>query len=144
MADITITATSVRPLPGAVVRRFDAGGTMYVGEAVYVAADGDVERADANDSLQAHVKGIVVADNDGGTAISAGDRVDVVCFGPVTGYSSLTPGLPMYVSANAGQMTQTPGDLGGGTYEGIVGANETAAIIFVNPHLVDSLGTAKS
>jgi len=144
MADITMTANLVRPLPHAVVRRFDAGGTMYVGEAVYVADDGDVERADANDSLQAIVKGIVVADNDGGTAISSGDRVDVVVFGPVAGYSSLTPGLLMYASATAGGMTQTPGDLGSGTYECVVGDNETATIIFVNPHLVSSLGTSKT
>jgi hypothetical protein len=144
MADITITATDVRPLPGALVRRFDAGGTCYAGEAVYVASDGDVERADANGSLSVIAAGIVVADNDGGTAFASGDRVDVVCFGPVAGYSSLTPGLPQYVSAEAGQMTQTPGDLGGGTYECIVGLAEQSGVIFVNPNLVSTLGTAKS
>jgi len=58
MADITIMASDVRPLPGAVVRRFTVGGTMYAGEAVCVAADGNVERADANDSLQALAKGM--------------------------------------------------------------------------------------
>jgi hypothetical protein len=144
MADITITATDVRPLPGAAVRRFDAGGTCYAGEAVYIADDGDVERADADGSLSVIAIGIVVADNDGGTAFASGDRVDVVTHGPVTGYSSLTPGLPQYVSGTAGQMTQTPADLGAGTYEAIVGMAEAASIIYVNPDLVSALGTAKS
>jgi hypothetical protein len=135
MGDITITAADVRPLPGALCRRFDAGGTVYAGEAVYMASDGDVERTDADDSLTAQAIGIVVADNDGGTVFSSGDAVDVCMFGPLTGYSSLTEGLHVFVSGTAGGMQQD--DIGGGTYEFIVGRAESETTIFVNPYAAD-------
>ena len=144
MADLTMTANLIRPLPGAVVRRMTAGDTSYAGEAVYIASDGFVDRADANGSLTAIAYGIVIADNDGGTVFAATNRVDVVVFGPVTGYSSLTPGMPVYVSATAGGMTIAPTDMGVGTYEMVVGMAESASVIFVNPYLPTTLGTAKS
>jgi hypothetical protein len=131
MADVSFTATDVRPLPQYVSRRFDAGGSIYAGQAVYIAADGDVERADADGSLTAQAIGIMVADNDGGTLAVSGDRVDVVVFGPVTGYSSLTPGLIVFASATAGGMTQDAPD--NGTFVVPVGLAYDASTIMVNP-----------
>lgn len=135
MGDISMTASDIRPLPGALCRRLDAGGTVYAGEAVYLASDGDIERADADDSLTAQVYGIAVADSDGGTAFSSGDAVDVCVMGPVTGYSSLTAGLHVFASGTAGGMQQD--DVGAGTYEFVVGRAESAATIFVNPFAAD-------
>ena len=144
MADLSVTPADVRPLPGAVTRRYTTGGTCYVGNLVYGDSSGYVQQADANGSLTAIPRGIVVADNEGGTVAASGDRVDVVVFGPVAGFSSLTPGLQVYASATTGLMTTNPEDLGAGTYEGVVGWVDAADIIFVNPYLPSTLGTAKS
>jgi len=132
MADVTVTAGDVRPLPGAFARRFDAGGTIYTGQAVYIAADGDVEQADADaGSLQAQAIGICVADNTGATIATSGDRVDVVVFGPVTGYSSMTPGLLVFASTSAGGLVQ--GTPAAGSHVVPVGIAFDASTIFVNP-----------
>ena len=134
MADISFTASDVRPLPGYVAYPggLDAGGTVYRGEAVYIDSDGDFQRADCDaGSLEAAAVGIFVAKNDGGTVITDGKHGDVVMSGPVTGYSSLTPGLHCFVSTNAGQMTQdTPA---AGSYVVSVGVAISASTIFVNP-----------
>lgn len=130
---MAFTATNIRPLPGYVSRRFDAGGTIYCGEAVYMAADGDVEKADADaGSLEANGIGIFVADVDGGTVAVDGDHVDVVMFGPVTGYSSLTPGLLQFVSTTAGALVETTPDAG--SYVVTMGRAIDANTIFINPH----------
>lgn len=129
---VSYTATDVRPLPQYISRRFDAGGSIYAGQAVYVAADGDVERADCDaGSLEAQAIGIAVADNDGGTLFTSGDRVDVVVFGPVTGYSSLTPGLLLFVSTTAGAMEATTPD--DGSHVVPVGLCIDSTTILVNP-----------
>ena len=106
MADITNAASTARPLPVYISRRFDAGGSIYAGQPVYIAADGDVEMANAGGTLTGQAIGMMVADNAGGTLATSGDRVDVVLFGPVTGFTSLTPGLTLFVSATAGGLTQ--------------------------------------
>jgi len=132
MADVTVTAGDVRPLPGFVSRRFDAGGTIYTGQSVYIAADGDVVQSDADaGSLEAQSIGIFVADNTGATIATDGDRVDVVVFGPVTGYSSMTPGALVFASTSAGGLVQGTPDAGSHVVP--VGIAFDAATIFVNP-----------
>ena len=132
MADVTVTAADVRPLNGAVVRRFDAGGTLAIGNAVYIAGDGDVEAADGSAVGTVWAIGIVVATPDGGTAVSAGERADVVVSGPVAGFSSLTPGALGYVSDTAGAIADAAG-----TKDTIMGFNETAAVFHVRVQLID-------
>ena len=132
MADITVTAGDVRALPGYVARRFDAGGTIYTGQSVYIAADGDVEQSDADaGSLQAQSIGIMVADNTGATVATSGDRVDVVVFGCVTGYSSMTPGALVFASTSAGGLVQGTPDAGSHVVP--IGWAKDANTIFVNP-----------
>jgi len=134
MADITVTAGDVRPLPGFFSRRFDAGGTIYVGQSVYIAADGDVEQSDSDaGSLQAQSIGIMVAnvDNYGGTVAVPGDHVDVVMFGPVVGYSSMTPGALVFASTSAGGLVQGTPD--SGSHVVPVGIAIDASTLFVNP-----------
>jgi len=138
--NITMTASDVRPLPGYRSVRIDAGGTIYAGEPCYIVSDGDVERTDADGSLSAMVLGVVVADNDGGTVFTDGDVVDVVYNGRVTGYSSLTPGLPVYASTLAGQMQQAETFVTG-DYITEVGIAVTATEILVNP--IRHLGPAE-
>lgn len=130
--NISVTATDVRPLPGYQSVRIDAGGSLYAGQAVYIGSDGDVVAADADGSLSAKVLGIVVADNDGGTLFTDGDVVDVVYHGRVTGYASMTPGIPVYASTLAGQMQQAE-TFASGDYVTEVGLAVDATTILVRP-----------
>lgn len=129
--EIAYTAAEIRALQdhGAIVRAFKAGGTVYVGQIVYIAADGDVELADGNGSLDiARAVGVVVASYDGETTITAGNPASVCVFGPVSGFSAMTPGQPVFVSDTIGRFSSVAG-----TVSRILGYAETAGIIFVHP-----------
>ena len=134
MADVTLTAANIRPLNGAILRRYDTGGTVTSGSAVYVAADGDVEHADGDDVDQSQARGIAISDASGSTSFAAGTRIDVVTYGPVTGYTDLTPGAAVYVSVTAGKMDQTASATAG-DFNYIIGYAESATTIFVCPQM---------
>lgn len=138
MAAITVTAADVRPpnLVQTIIRRFTAGGTVNVGDIVYVAADGDVEQADADAVGSAQAIGIIVAI--GGTSQTAGvagDEVDVCVFGPLNWGSGMTPGGVVYASPTAGAGDQTASATAG-DFNVIVGRALTATMIFINPQLI--------
>jgi len=137
MSDLTVTAADVRPLPGAVVMRFDAGGTITPGQVVYIASDGDVEAADADAAASAIVAGIVVAGPNGKTSFSAGERVDVVVLGPVTGFSGMTPGGHAFVSTTAGAVASAAPAGSSGDYVYVVGDIVAADTILVRPFTYD-------
>jgi len=133
MAAIAWTAADIRPLAGATVRRFDAGGTITIGAPVYIAGDGDVEIADGSAvGTLLGFAGLAVATPDGGTSVAAGERVDVVVHGPVAGFTSLTPGGLVFVSDTGGGL-----DTAVGTKDLLVGVAESAAVVFVRPQIVD-------
>jgi len=136
MADVTVTAADVRPLPGAVVRRYDAGGTVTAGMAVYLASDGDVEAADADGEASVRAIGIAVAGPDGKTSFASADRLDVVTLGPVTGFSSLTPGGLMYSSVTAGKLADAAATAAD-DYIWVIGYAESAANVYVAPWTYD-------
>jgi len=130
MATISFTASDVRPLPGYRSRRVESGGTIYTGEGVYVDSSGEGQSTAAAGSLTACAYGICAAVEDGGTVAADGINMDIVYSGAVTGYSSMTPGLPVFVAATAGLLTQdTPV---AGSYVYMVGIAESASIILVN------------
>ena len=135
MADITVAATDVRPpnLIQTLTRRFALGGAANIGNIVYVAADGDVEQADASAVGSAQGIGVIVAIN--GTQQTsgvAGDTVDVALFGPVVWGSGMTPGAVVYVSETAGAGDQTAPS-GGANYPYVIGRALTATMLFVDP-----------
>ncbi len=134
MADISLTAAQIRPLVanGAVLRSYKAGAALTVGQAVYLASDGDVEPADANAVASARAIGIVVESRDGETSIASGDPCTVCVFGPVSGFSGMTPGANCYVSDTAGKVADAAG-----TCSRIIGYAETAGILFVHPEQND-------
>lgn len=133
MSAISLTAASIRPLTGAVIRRYVADEALTVGQVVYVNTDGEAGIADGNVSAaKARAVGIAVESYDGETSIAAGDPVSVVVLGPVSGFSSATPGSYGYVSDTAGSL-----DTAAGTYSFIAGYFETAGIFFVNPGVDD-------
>ena len=135
MSAVAFEATEIRHLPfnGAVVRPYRAGGTITVGNLVFVATDGDVEAADGNvDAVSATAVGIAVCGLDGETAIASGDPVSVCVFGPVSGYSGMTPGDILYVSDTVGRVDTAPG-----TFDRAIGYAERAGVVFVNPQIND-------
>jgi hypothetical protein len=137
MADMSVVAKEVRPLNGAIVRRFTAGGTVAAGQAVYIAADGDVELADADDQTQVQARGIVVGVGvEGQTSAGAGQVVDVVTHGPIAlGATGLTDGGAVYISTNAGGLDQT-GPSAQGKFRFVIGWAESDSTIYVNPQVL--------
>lgn len=136
MADIAFTAAQIKPLTfnGAVLRNFTAGGTITVGHLVYVAADGHVEEADANAGTPAEQAiGIAVESYDGETTITAGNPVTVCVFGPVSGYSGMTPGDILWVSDTVGRIADAAA-----TFDRIIGRAESAGVVFVDPVLSEA------
>jgi hypothetical protein len=139
MTDISLTSANIRAMQqhGAVVRRFDAGAALTVGYGVYLASDGDVEHCDGN-AGQAIAKciGIVVESYDGETAIVAGDPASVCVFGPVEGFSGMTPGDTIYVSDTVGRVADAVG-----TMTHIVGYAQSSTCVFVDPSKSDPSST---
>ena len=133
MADIAVTAADARPLEGAVIRRGTAGGSGNVGDLVYLASDGDWEQADADALASSQARGVVVAVNSQpGTTFVAGDRLDIVRWGPVRWGASMTIAGRVYVSTTAGKGDQTA-PAAAGDYPFMVGYAEAANILFVEP-----------
>lgn len=137
MAAIEVTASLVRPLHGAVVRRFIAGAAVSVGQAVFIASDGLVEPADASAQDSAQARGIVVGVGVAGqTSASSGQAVDVVTHGPVVlGVTSLDEGDVVYVSATAGAIDQTA-PAAQGDYPYIIGWAESSGVVYVQPQMI--------
>lgn len=133
MADMAFTAVEIRPLPshGAIIVPGTAGGTITVGHVVYVASDGDWERADGNVSAAlGRAQGIAVESYDGETTINTGDPVSVVVFGPVSGFDALTAGANYYVSDTVGRLNDTVGTFDRGVGYGIELAGEVCLFVF--------------
>jgi hypothetical protein len=120
------TAKNIKPLEGAIVRRFTAGATIAAGEIVVMMADGFVDPANTAAFTGSIVAGIAL---DGA---AAGERVDVVVFGPVQCLIDATPAAFIYASDTAGEPSETVG-----TKDVIVGFAESATVLFVRPQFID-------
>lgn len=133
MADVAITLADVRPLPGAIVRRYPAAASGNVGDAIYLASGG-VTPADADVDASSRVRGIVVAVAGGSkTTYASGDNVDVVTDGPVTGYASMTRGATLYASVTTGRIADARPAGASGDFVHVVGFAENANTIYVQP-----------
>lgn len=138
MADISITAAQVRPLQGAITRRFQAASTnVAVGKAVYVKSDGKIELADADAVGTAQARGVVVGIGiDGATTAVANQVCDVVTHGPVAiGATGLTDGSNVFVSTTAGAMDQTA-PAGAGDFPYAIGWAESDGVIYIQPQMI--------
>jgi len=136
---MAVDKTKVRALQGAVLRQAVAGGTGSLGDAVYISDDTNnllptVVQADANVSATVvAARGIVVAmGREGETDFVSGDALTIATFGPVAGYSGLTPGARQYVSSTVGALTESAPS-GAGTWTWAVGYAESDGVVFVNP-----------
>jgi hypothetical protein len=120
------TAELIKPLDGAVVRRFTAGATIAAGEIVALMADGYVDPANTTDFTAACVVGIAIK------AAVSGQRVDVVTHGAVVCLLDATPGSLIYASDTAGEPSESVG-----TKDVLVGIAESATVLFVRPEFID-------
>jgi hypothetical protein len=134
MAVVTITASAVRPLNGAITRRGTAGASGSVGDAVYLDGTNGWKPADADVEAASMARGIVVAVNSfvGATAYESGDRLDIAVFGPVAMGTGMTPGGAIFVSPTAGKIDQSASAVQG-DYNFRLGWAEAADIVFVSP-----------
>lgn len=132
--EITVTTTDVRPLGGAIVRRAVAAEALALGDVVYVSSySGNlpaVSKTVGGAVATANPLGVVVAGAMANTTIASGEACDVVVFGPVAGYSSMTSGATIWVSDTAGRLSSVVG-----TKSGIVGLAESPTVALVRPGL---------
>lgn len=137
MAAITVTPDNVRPLLGAIIRRGVAGAALSVGDAVYLDTDGTYKPADRGAANTAAARGIVVSAPDGALSAAAGDAIDIVVFGPVTGFSGMTPGANVFVGS-AGALDDAAPAPASGEYKFIIGWAEDAETVVVSPYTDDA------
>lgn len=117
--------TLVRPLEGHVARRFTAGSAVAVGEIVAMAADGEVDPANTTSAgVLARPIGIAIQ------AAAAGERFDVVVFGPIVCVTGASPGAIVYGSDTAGEPSESAG-----TVTAPIGWAESATVVFVRPEI---------
>jgi adhesin HecA-like repeat protein len=139
MTAVTVTALSVRPLPGADVRQFVCGEALTLGDLVYMKSDGKVWKANGGASSTAYCIGIVVSVSTFGATVSVADEtVGVLYDGPVAGFT-LTVGNRYWVSDTAGKL-----DTATGTVEVVVGIALTTGILLVKVNPMPVGGTTIS
>jgi hypothetical protein len=119
---------------GATILNYIAGGTVNIGDCVYLDDNNQVQQAIGSASKTAHALGIVVGVTNfyAETQENAGGWVAVCVHGPVYGWVSLIDGQVIYVSKTVagGMDTAAPS---GGVYDFIVGNAVGADAIFVRP-----------
>jgi len=131
---ITVTSANVRPANAhqCVMRNFYTGGAVTVGYCPYIDASGYIQHADADaGETESRGIGIIVGSPDGETSIAASRYASVCVYGPVYGFSDMTPGAPVYVDTTAGLLTQTAPT--GGAYQRVVGWALDATTLWVSP-----------
>jgi|SRR5882724_13287821 len=128
---------------GAVILNYVAGGTVSIGDAVYLDDNNQVQQAIGSSSKAAHALGIVVGVTNfyAETSEAAGGWVAVCIHGPVFGWTGLIDGQVIYVSKTvAGGMDTTAPT--GGVYDYIMGNAIGNDTIFVRPGQTTPASTA--
>lgn len=116
--------TKIRALKGSITRPYVCGAVVTAGSPVALDSSGYVQHADGNSSDPAAdmVQGITLQ-----TTTAAGQRVDVVTYGPVHCMTGATPGAYVYISDTVALPDHTS------TSNGLIGIAESANILFVRP-----------
>ena len=116
------TAEHIKPLTGAIIRKYTSGEAIAAGEIVAMESDGYLDAADCTSAADEAI-GIALK-----AASGSGELIDVVTHGPVLCLSGATPGATIFTSTSAGEPTET--DTGNTT---AVGWAESATVLYVNP-----------
>lgn len=135
MADIAVSSlAAVKPLLQSVTKPLQCAEIVDVGEAVYLNTSGKVALADANAYLTGKVIGVIGAIGAYGKTSSVVDEmVDVVFYGPVAGWTGLTPGQELFSSVVAGAIADASPAGASGDFRYYVGWAFAADVIFVAP-----------
>lgn len=118
------TAANIKPLKGAVIRRYVAGATISPGELVHKSSDDQCDPCNTSDITLATVTGVALGIGN----IAAGETFDCVVFGPVKCLTGATPGALVYATDTAGEPGETAG-----TKVSVAGFVESATVLFVRP-----------
>ena len=119
------TAKLIKPLGGAIVRRYTSGSAIAAGECVFMASDGYIDPCNTT-SAAAESIGVAVQ-----AAVAAAERIDVVTHGPILCMSGATIGANVFNTTTAGEFSES--NAGNNT---VVGWAESAAILYVQPERV--------
>lgn len=132
MANIAFTAANIRPLLGSITKPVECGEAIGVGKPVYIKSDGKAWLADAAASVSSQARGVCTAVGAYGKLVSvAGDMIDLTTYGPIAGWSSLTPGQDLFASVTAGEIADV--EPIATNYRWIIAYALSAGTIFVNP-----------
>lgn len=140
---MTVTASQVAQLAGAIPNDANAGATVTVGNAVYIDSNGNVQNAIANVAVSSEGVGIVVGVPQAGqTTAALNERVTYVVFGLVGGFASLTPGVIYYIDpTTAGAITATA-PTGANKWAKTIGYAKSATELFVLPGIRPAISSA--
>lgn len=116
------TAANIKPLTGAIVRRYPPGAAIAAGEIVSMQSDGYVDPSDTTSATD-EASGIAIQ---AATGELVPALIDVVISGPVNCLTGATPGATVYNSATAGEPTETDS-----TNMSAVGWAESATVLVV-------------
>lgn len=135
MAAISTTAASVKIMNDneVVKTRGTVGAVITPGQPVYLDGTNGWKPADANAAASAMARGIAVSDSYGSVSFAVGQAIDIVTYGRVGGYASMTPGGNVFSSIAVGSLDQTVP--GAGDFTFAVGWAESASVLFVQPQI---------
>jgi len=136
MGAIAVTAASVKLLNehNAVTVRGTVGATITPGQDVYLDGTNGWKPADADALASSQGRGVALSDIFGSVSFAVGQAIDIVVFGRVGGFASMTPGGAVFGSVSAGAMDQTPATLND-DFNFAMGWAESASVLFVQPQI---------
>lgn len=136
MGSISVTAASVKLMnENEVIKiRGTVGATITPGQPVYLDGTNGWKPADADAAASGMARGIALSDAYGSVSFAVGQKIDIVIFGRVGGFASMTPGGNVYVSLDAGRLDQTAPP-NSGDFIFAVGWAESASVLFVQPQI---------
>jgi hypothetical protein len=117
------TPEHIKPLQGAIVRRYTAAATIHAGQLCYLNSSGLVDLA-SGAAVATTLPFIGVALQEA----AANDVLDLVVYGPVNAVTGGTPGSLAYISDTAGQVAESTG-----TKKFVAGLVEAATVLFIRP-----------
>lgn len=123
------TAEHIKPLEGAIARRFKSHAAIDAG--ALVAKNGDADEVAETDASAVILAPVGVAIQ---AASGAGEWIDVVVYGPVVCLTGATVGANVYATNTAGE----PGESGDThTKDTVFGYNINSTTMFVQPQIKD-------
>lgn len=135
MGDLTVTAKNLRPQKGVDTLPGTAGEALQMGQWVYKASDGDMNKTDANAAVSSEAAGMIIAVPQYPMAnvdAAVSEAITVVRRGIVGGFTGLTPGAKYYLSETPGVITDVEPAGAGTTWVKAVAEAWSATELFID------------